>query len=353
MINDYMKITNEAGHPVRLSLFGRIGGGFWDDINEQEIKDALAFLPPDREIDILINSEGGSVFTALAIYNLLSQHKGKITITVGGLAASAATLITSIPNATVIMPTGSMMLIHPVRQMAGMPQTPEELREAAVNLEKIRETMIDVYQKKTGQSREGLLALMQGESFLTGQEAVAKGFADRIDETQSVTNTLIDGVATVNGLKVSACIVGMAPEGFFKAEISAEQGVTMNLEKLKAEHPDLVEAICKEAIAEGVNRERARIKAIEEIAVAGHAELVAKAKYENGMTAEMLAVAILKAEREANKARLEQHRADAKELEGLGEAGNTGFDPKAEKKAQEEAAMNAVIEAGKRGFNRM
>ena len=88
----------------------------------------------------------------------------------------------------------------------------------------------------------------------------------------------------------------------------------MTLEKLKAEHPEIVEAIRNEAKAEmmkeGAENERARIKAIEEIAVTGHEELVAKAKFDEPMTAEQLAVAILKADKAKNAAALAARTAE-------------------------------------------
>ena len=346
---DSLKITNEAGQPVRLSLYGRIGGSFWDDIDVDSVRNALAFIEPDRAIDITLNSEGGSVFTAMAIYSLLANHKGKITVTVAGLAASAATLITSVPNAKVIMPVGAMMLIHPVRMQVAAPQTAEELMDAASNLEKIRESMVDVYQTKTGMAREAIAALMSKESFLTASDAVVMGFADDMDFTQQVTNTFDGTVAVVNGLTVSNCIPQLAPEGFFKAEKSADKkGVQMDINTFRAEHPEIVDEIRREAVAEGVARERARIKAIEEIAVAGHEALVNDAKFVNGITAEALAVEILKAEREANGKRLEAHLKDAKELDGIKPEGNNGIDPKGEKNAENEA----IIAAAKRGFER-
>ena len=126
----------------------------------------------------------------------------------------------------------------------------------------------------------------------------------------------------------------------------------MDLEKLKAEHPDLVQAIRSEALAEGAAQERARIQAIEDIATPGHEDLVNDAKYNSGMTAEALAVAILKAQ----KARVEKNAADlvedAKALDGIGAAGNTGINPAAEKAAAVEDERKAVIAAGARGFAR-
>ena len=71
----------------------------------------------------------------------------------------------------------------------------------------------------------------------------------------------------------------------------------MNLETLKAEHPELVQVIRNEAMVEGAAQERARIQAIEDIAVVGHENLVNAAKFDGKTTAEALAVQILKADK--------------------------------------------------------
>lgn len=126
----------------------------------------------------------------------------------------------------------------------------------------------------------------------------------------------------------------------------------MDLEKLKAEHPDLVQAIRNEAIAEGAAQERARIQAIEAIALPGFEDIIADAKYVNASTAQDAAMAIVMAQ----KARAEKVAADieddAKALEGIGAAGNTGINPAAEKAAAAENERAAVIAAGARGFAR-
>lgn len=350
---DFLKVTNEGENkPVRIDLFGRVGGGYFDDgINEDSLKQELGWINENAPLEIYINTVGGSVFTALAIYNLLKRHKGDITIHVAGLVASAGTIITSIPNAKVIMPKGSLMLVHPVRQSLDGGQTPEEMLESAHNLIKIRNAIIEIYEQKTKQSKEELLLLMQKESMLTAEEAVTLGFADEYDSENEVENSVTD-VAMIGGLKVSMDIVAKAPEGFFKAEKSAEQnGVKeMNLEQLKAEHPELVEAIRNEAVEEAVKAERDRIKAIEEMAV-GHEALVTDAKFVSAMTPEAFAMAVLKADKEAKAKMLKDIKSDASALDGIKAEGNVGLDIDAEAKAKEEAEMQAIIKAGADAFS--
>lgn len=349
MKNDFYKVTMAEGDtPARLDLFGVIGGGLFEQgFDEAAFANAMDGIGDEQPLDIYINSPGGSVFAAIAIYNLIARHEGPVTIHVAGLAASAATIITSVPNGRVIMPAGSMMLIHPVRADVGS-STTEELKEAAVNLEKIRESVLSIYEKKTGLERERLLAMMKKESFLTSAEAVTLGFADELDNDSKVENVLTDGVLMINGLKVSASLFDAAPKGFIPSEKEAKK---MDVEMLKKEQPELVEQIQAAAYAKGAEDERARILAIEEIAVAGHEELVESAKRDGAMNAEKLAVAILKADKARGISMLKARAEDASELDEIVPTGNMGFDEKAEKQKKEEAEMQAIIEAGRRGFN--
>lgn len=350
-MNKFYKFTAQADTETaaRLDLFGEVGGGFWSaGFDESTFKYEMdRAVNPEQALDIYINSPGGSVFTAIAIYELIKRHKGAVTIHVAGMAASAATIITSAPNAKVVMPTGSMLLVHPVR-VALESSTAEELLEAATNLEKVRESVIDIYAKKTGLERDVLLELMQKESYLTASEAVELGFADELDESAKVENKITRGAYMIGGLKVEASLLAKAPKAFLEAEnLFQETAVNeeetevklMDLETLKTEHPDLVQALIEELskdyIVKGAEQERARILAIEEIATDGHAELVENAKRDATMTAEKLAVEILKAEKMRNASMLAARAADAMELADVVPVANEGVNP-AESKAEAE-----------------
>lgn len=323
--------------PARLDLFGEIGGAFWAGFDESTFAADMAELDDEQPLNIYINSGGGSVFAAMAIYNMIERHKGAVTITVAGLAASAATIITSAKNARVIMPVGSMMMVHPVRIHApGM--TADELKQAAENLEKVQSAVKDIYIGKTGKPAADIDNLMNKESYLTAREAVDLGFADELDETQKVENTICDGFYNINGLKVCASLFDAAPAGFITPHETAKverEVKKMNIETIKAEHPEIVEAIRKEGFDAGVMDERARIKAIEDIATAGHSDLVESAKFTNAISAEQLAVAILKAEKAKAAAGLMAVKADSEEafneLYSEPIEGNTGIDIKGDK----------------------
>lgn len=346
MRNDFYKFTmaKEQNAPARLDLFGTIGGGFFEEgFDDVSFAQAMSGIGEFQPLDIYVNSPGGSVFAAISIYNIIARHQGAVTIHVSGIAASAATIITSVPNGRVVMPLGSMMLVHPVRAAPGL-STAEELQEAGKNIEKVRESVIDIYEQKTGLDRKKLTGMMQKESMLTAGEAVELGFADEVDRNTVVENIISDGVCMINGLKVSASLFDAAPQGFIKREVK------MDLENLTKEYPELVEEIRAKAYAQGADDERARILAIEDIATPGHDELVNQAKNDATMNAEKLAVAILKADKARNVNMLQMRANDAAELAAIPQVSNEGLLPGEEKKIKENAEEQKIIEAGRRGF---
>ena len=352
-MNKFYQFTAAAQDaPARLDLFGSVGGGFWDDgFDESSFKADMSVIRDDQPLNVYINSPGGSVFTGMAIYNMLSRHRGQVTITVAGMAASAATIITSAKNAKVVMPRGSMMLIHPVRQATDW-LTPSEMKEAAENLEKVRLSVRDIYVQKTGLDEKTLDKLMNAESYLTAEEAIEYGFADEIDDKQVVENHMVGDAVMVNGLKVSGQLFAHAPKGFIHAEQPKASAVQkevqkMNLETLKAEHPDLVQAIRNEAMVEGAAQERARIQAIEDIAIAGHEDLVMKAKFDGKTTAEALAVAMIKADKARGTQMLKARAEDAKALEGIEPEGNQGIVAKEDSNLQNHLAEICKYKGGK------
>lgn len=358
MKNKFWNVKTE-GKRAQLDLFGYVGGSKDDPwgkgFNESEFLEDFRKIPSDSPLDISINSFGGAVYTGLSIYSLLKAHKGQITFRIDGAAMSAATIITSVPGAKVVMPKGSMMMIHKVSSVAI--GTTDDMRKAADDMEKLEENLINIYVEKTGRTADEIKEKVNATTYFTAEEAVEFGLADEVDETTEVKNTASGSFVMLNGLKADSRFFANVPKGFIKADTSQasaikKEGPKMDLETLKAEHPDLVQAIRNEAIAEGAEQERARIQAIEDIAVVGHEDLVNAAKFDGKTTAEALAVQILKADKTRGAQMLKARMKDAKALEGIEPEGNEGLNPKAEEKAKQDDEMKAVIEAGARAFAR-
>lgn len=332
----FWNVKND-GNKSRIDLFGYVGGSkeYNFGFNEEDFLKEFRTIPAENSLEISINSFGGSVFTALSIYSLLKSHKGELTIRIDGAAMSAATIISSVPNGKVIMPKGSMMMIHKVSSIAD--GNADDFRKVAEELDKIEGNLLDIYAEKTGKSVEDIKPFVDAETYFTAEEAVEFGLADELDDTKTVQNTMTGNAVMMNGLEVSAKFFERAPKELFNhAGNSANFNNTkqkedqpMTIEQLKADYPELVEAIRNEAITEGVKNERARIKAIEDIAMPGFENLVEQAKFESGKTAENLAMEICKAQKEKEAAKIkDQIKAredEAKELEGVVPVGNEGI----------------------------
>ncbi len=358
------------GQKSRIDLFGYVGGSKeWNEgFNEKDFLDEFRAIPETNDLEISINSFGGSVYTALSIYALLKAHKGQITFRIDGTAMSAATIITSVPNARVVMPKGSMMMIHKVSSIAV--GNVDDMRKMADDMEKLEENIIAIYAEKTGKDVDVIREKVNAETYFTAQEAVKFGLADEIDEQIEVENKACGEFVMCNGLQFDAKHFAHIPEDFLKAEMpqasaqieETEEEIPMDFETVKAEFAEQIEAIRVEAmekarlegIEQGIAQERARIQAIEEVAVQGHEDLVAQAKFETGMTAEALAVAILKAEKVKAQKSLADRALDSEQaFAGLQAPVAVEAIPGAEKAMQEQAERESVIKAGAKAFARI
>lgn len=170
-----------------LRIFGPIAGGWFPDdfdaTGAAEFIRELDTVPGDLELHV--NSPGGEVFEGFAIYNALAAFRGrkrKITGYVDGSAMSIASVILMACD-RVIMPANAYQMIH-------LPWTfaegnAEELLARAAELEKLGQTITDIYATRSGKDRETIAALLKGAegadgSFLTAAECAELGIADEV-----------------------------------------------------------------------------------------------------------------------------------------------------------------------------
>ena len=148
------------------------------------------------DLEIYINSPGGSVHAGSAIYDELRAYKGKTTAYITGIAASAATLIMLGAQKVVSMPTAQMMIHNPQTYTAG---DYRQMEQTAAVLKSYNDSIINAYEIKTKLSREKIQELMDSTTFMSAQKALEYGFVDEI--------ALKDGesmAAIENALKTSA-----------------------------------------------------------------------------------------------------------------------------------------------------
>lgn len=139
--------------------------------------DLLEDLESGKDIDIQINSPGGSVFAGSEIYTLLMNHKGNVNITITGLCASIASVI-AMAGTTVSMSPTAQFMIHNVSGMTSGDY--RDMEHMAEVLKKNNEALCNAYEIKSGLSRDEILEMMNHETWLTAQECLDKGFIDNI-----------------------------------------------------------------------------------------------------------------------------------------------------------------------------
>lgn len=159
------------------------------DTSAAGFRDALKSLGDVKNINLHINSPGGSVFEGIAIYNMLKQNSAKVNVYVDGLAASIASVIAMSGDA-IFMPKNAMMMIHNPWTMAV--GNADELRKQADDLDQITKASVVTYLNKAdGKLDESTLKeLMDNETWLTAQEAVDYGLADEVMEPNKATASI-------------------------------------------------------------------------------------------------------------------------------------------------------------------
>ncbi|SBW30154.1 ATP-dependent Clp protease proteolytic subunit [Lactococcus lactis subsp. lactis] len=187
-----------------LYLNGQIAEVSWfdDDITPKLFKDEL--MSENGNITVWINSPGGDCVAAAQIYNMLKDYEGEVTIKVDGIAASAGSVIAMAGDKVVMSPVAMMMIHNPSTQAFG---EKVDLEKAIAMLDEVKESIINAYEIKTGQSRTKISHMMDAETWMDAYAAKDLGFIDEIigdiDENVPVgQNTFSEAV--VNNSLMSA-----------------------------------------------------------------------------------------------------------------------------------------------------
>lgn len=271
------------------------------------------------DIEVHINCYGGSVYDGYEIYTALREYKGNLLIKIVGLAASAASFI-AMAGKCLMSPLAEMMIHNASTGAIGPHQV---LDSTSQQLQVTDSTIAKAYVLKSGRSEEEMRALMEKETWLSAERAKELGLIDGIMFEEENSNNIVPvlynslpmpSLRAIEELQNCGSIEELKRKLAMNAEEmkknittgqpivlntvvndknNEEESETMNKEELKNNHPELF----NEIFNEGVSNERARIKEIEDLAMPGNENLVNKAKFETGITAEKLAVEIIKAEK--------------------------------------------------------
>ncbi|MBQ3138091.1 MAG: Clp protease ClpP [Ruminococcus sp.] len=170
-------VKNEETSETELLFNGPISEESWygDEVTPALFRDELAKV--SGNLTVWLNSPGGDVFAASQIYTMLRNHKGKVTVKIDALAASAASVVAMAGDETFIAPTAMLMIHDPATIAMG---NKSDMEKAITLLEEVKESIINAYEMKTHLSRAKIAKMMSDETWLNAKKAKQLGFVDGI-----------------------------------------------------------------------------------------------------------------------------------------------------------------------------
>ncbi|MGL4731262.1 MAG: head maturation protease, ClpP-related [Clostridium sp.] len=189
-----LEIKNQTENSADLYFYGDIVSESWlsewyeDDMCPGDVKKFLDELENTKNINIHINSGGGSVFGGLAIYNQLKRYNATITTYIDGLAASIASII-AMAGDKIVMPENAMLMVHkPLTWCSG---NADDLKKQIEILDTCQKSIVSIYMKKVkpGITEEEINGLVNESTWLTGEEA-AKYFNIELEGSINIENCI-------------------------------------------------------------------------------------------------------------------------------------------------------------------
>jgi ATP-dependent Clp protease, protease subunit len=277
-----------------MRIYEDIGEDFWtgEGITAKKFAEELDSLGDIKRLNIHINSLGGDAFTAQAIYSIIADHPAKTTSYIDGVAASAATITACGADEVVARHNTSYMIHYPWAVAVG---NAEVMRDAAQRLDELTVPIVSVYKEKVrGKiSEDDIKELMAKETWMSADEALEKGFVDKVRgriraiAKVSATQILCNG-QTMNLAKYQYQNApkfkfqempepGVKPSARLQVSEPKLKGKPMTLEELTKEHPELLQTVQNNA----AQAERTRLAALDAMLAPGVESIIAKAKAEN------------------------------------------------------------------------
>lgn len=341
-------------------------------ITPEGFMEDLAAVKDKAHITVKLNSCGGDLYTGIAIHNALKALSGDVNVIVEGIAASAASVIMCAGNTVTVYP-GSLIMIHGVSVMLWDSLNIQDMKQLIKGMDASERAVAEIYDEKTGLGVDSLRSMMTKETWMTGREALDKGFADTLKEDEEEPDMSMSSdrkILYVNGVSHNIeglhNVPGSIPtrrstspalnkRPINKAKIKTEGGKNhMTLEELRAQEPDLVNQIEQEVrneaqtrTTDAVTAERQRLADIDSIAASiPDQQLVHDAKYgDKPCTAQELCFRVMQQSAASGKQFLENYMADGA-VSGTAKVGAApnGGTP-ATKEEQDAADIQAVVNA--------
>lgn len=197
----------------------------------KKVNDLIKNCKGGEDIEVEINSGGGSVFAGSEIYTALKSYAGKVVVKIVGLAASAASVVAMAGDNVYMSPTSQMMIHNSATSAEGDYRDMEHTAEVLKN---INSTIAQAYRIKTKISEADLLAMMDHETWLTPQQAFEKGFIDEI-----LFQEEFKAVASVNNFVFPDVVVSKLRNQLKKTTSEEPQNEPKNLESEKAKAKEI------------------------------------------------------------------------------------------------------------------
>ena len=186
-MKSWYSIKAMAGKAIDIDVHDE--SGLWG-VSAKDFCEELCSHSDVSEINLSINSPGGNAFDGLAMYHALIKHSATVNASVLGVAASAASIVLMAGD-TISVPEDAFVMIHnPWSFAAG---DADELRDTADFLDKIRDSLVSIYAKRTGMENQDIVELLDNETWLNGTQAKELGFADEV--TNQKVAALANGFA--------------------------------------------------------------------------------------------------------------------------------------------------------------
>ena len=182
--NPGIRAASEDEHSI--SIYDAIGLDPWsgEGVTTKRIAAALRSVN-GADVTVNINSPGGDMFEGLAIYNLLRDYSGMVTVKVLGLAASAASIIAMAGDEIRIARAGFLNIHNCWVVALGNRQ---DLLEVASRLEPFDQAMAEIYASRTQSQLSAMQQLMDADTWLNGSAAVEQGFCDDLLKSDEVVH---------------------------------------------------------------------------------------------------------------------------------------------------------------------
>ena len=364
---DFRAAANENAAP-ELILYGDIASETWwgDEVTPRQFTEELNALGNVPEIVVRINSGGGDVFAANAIYTRLKDNAAKITVKIDGWAASAATIVAMAGDLIEIPGNGVFMVHDPSIGLLGY-FNETDLVKVSEELKVIKQSIVNGYALKTGKAVDEIAAIMAAETWFDGKQAVDAGFCDRLmfeeadttveNAAKVIVNSVSMNLEQFPNMPVSLLnrLAAHTPGGFSNTKSKTEpkrsdqnmDGIKdiKTVADLKAAFPDLTKQIEDEATA----AERTRIQDIEEVALPGFEAIVNEAKFTKPTAAGNVAKAIIAEQRKQGGKYIQDRDDDAKNSKAGDVGAGAGIEGAADKDDDKEidAALDKLFPAEK------